>query len=73
MKGKGVRGNLAQLHDRLRSAIMMMMIYIIYAANWVGIIEVPLGANVIPKWMALEYSVNISLYILHTFFYGRSF
>ena len=73
MKGKGVRGNLAQLHDRLRSAIMMMMIYIIYAANWVGIIEVPLGANVIPKGTALEYSVNIPLSILRTVFYGRTF
>ena len=26
----------------------MMMIYMIYAANWVDVIEVPLGANVIP-------------------------
>ena len=50
----------------------MMMIYIIHAANSVGIIEVPLGANVIPKGTALGYSVNISLCILHTPFYGRT-
>ena len=35
-----------------------------HAANWVGTIEVPLGANVIPKGAALEYSANISLCIL---------
>ena len=51
----------------------MMMIYIIYATNWVGSIELPLGATVIPKWLVLEYSVNISLCILYTFFYGRTF
>ena len=31
----------------------------IYAANWVGLIEVPLGANVIPKGAALGYSAII--------------
>ena len=27
----------------------MLVIYMIYAANWVDLIEVPLGANVIPR------------------------
>jgi hypothetical protein len=37
----------------------MMMIYMIYAANWVDLIEVLLGANMIPKRTALGYSVMI--------------
>lgn len=35
--------------------------------TWVGIIEVPLGANVIPKRAALEYFLNVPLCILLTF------
>ena len=44
---------------------MMMMIYMIYAANWADVIEVPLGANVIPKGTALEYSAIIPMYYVH--------
>ena len=40
----------------------MMMIYMIYAANWADVIEVPLGANVIPKGTALEYSAIVPMY-----------
>ena len=41
---------------------MMMVIYMIHAANWVDLIEVSLGANVIPKGTALEYPVIIPMY-----------
>ena len=48
----------------------MMMIYVINAANRVGTVEVPLGANLIPKGTALEYSAVIPLCILLAFFCG---
>ena len=40
----------------------MMMICMIYAANWVDVIEVPLGANVISKRAALEYSTIVPMF-----------
>ena len=43
----------------------MMMIYMIYAANWVDVIEVPLGANVISKRTALEYSAIIPMFSVY--------
>ena len=45
---------------------MMMMIYMIHAAKWVDTNEVPLGANVIPKRTALEYSAIIPMYSVYT-------
>ena len=42
----------------------MMAIYVAYTTNWVGAIEVPLGANMIPKRAALEleYSAIVPMY-----------
>ena len=39
----------------------MMMIYMIHAANWVDLIEVPLGANVIPKGAEFRCSAIIPM------------
>ena len=50
----------------------MMMIYMIYAANWVDVIEEPIGTNAIPKGTALEY-FKLSLYVLNTRFFEQTF
>ena len=49
-------------------ASTMMAIYVAYTTNWVGAIEVPLGANMIPKRAALEleYSAIVPMYSEYT-------